>query len=318
MSVSFFALALVGPALRVAIPRTCIDQGSTRAGATSSRVLASSRPSDWQSLSPNDVLYMDLPTGRVVIDLDPTYAPAHVANIRILAHQHYWDGLAVLRVQDDFVTEWGDPASKAQRPAKLPLSYLPARTLGHASATVPPEFTREISAHLPFTRLESRDVYAPEVGYSNGFQVGRDPATGQTWLLNCYGAVGVARGTAVDSGSGAELYAVIGQAPRQLDRNTAVVGRVVMGMKYLSELRRGNGPLGVYEVPAHRTRILRVRLASALPPAERLHLEVLRTHTRTFAAWIHAQRDRPNAWFHYKPGAVSICNAALPVRVVHH
>src|SRR3546814_19096842 len=77
--------------------------------------------------------------------------------------------------------------------------------------------------------------------------------------------VGVARDLSPNTGSGAELYTVIGHAPRHLDRNIALVGRVIAGMEHLSSLPRGPAPLGVYEDPAQRVPILAVRLASDLP-----------------------------------------------------
>jgi peptidylprolyl isomerase len=277
---------------------------------TMQQVLDASRPSDWRKLDPADTLYMDLPQGRVVIQLAPAYAPLHAQNIRTLAHEHYWDGLAILRVQDGFVTQWGDPAAEATHPAH------PPRPLGKAKATIAPEFERAITPHLPFTRLPDGDVYAPEVGFSRGFPVGRDPRTGKTWLLHCYGMVGAGRDNAPDSGPGTELYAVIGQAPRQLDRNIALIGRVVQGMRYLSDLPRGNGPLGFYKDPAHQTKILRVRLASDLPSNERLHLEVLRTDTPTFKALVESRRNRSEAWYHVKAGKIDVCNVPLPVREV--
>ncbi|MGH8155528.1 MAG: peptidylprolyl isomerase [Rhodanobacteraceae bacterium] len=275
---------------------------------TMQQVLDASKPSDWRPLDPNDTLYMDVPQGRVVIELDPAYAPLHAENIRTLAREHYWDGLAILRVQDDFVTQWGDPAAEEKHPAH------PPRPLGKARATVAPEFDRDITPDLPFTMLPDGDVYAPEVGFSAGFPVARDPKTGKTWLVHCYGMVGAGRDDAPDSGPGTELYAVIGQAPRQLDRNIALVGRVVEGMQYLSALPRGNGPLGFYRDPAHQTKILRVRLAADLPPAERMHLEVLRSDTPTFAALVESRRNRSDVWYHYKAGKIDVCNVPLPVR----
>jgi len=157
-------------------------------------------------------------------------------------------------------------------------------------------------------------VYAPEVGFSNGFPAARDPKTGKTWLVHCYGMVGAGRDNTPDSGPGTELYAVIGQAPRQLDRNIALIGRVVQGMQYLSDLPRGNGPMGFYKNPAHQTKILRVRLASDLPASERMHLEALRTDTPTFEALVESRRNRSDAWYLYKVGKIDVCNVPLPVR----
>nr|WP_298149708.1 peptidylprolyl isomerase [Metallibacterium sp.] len=159
---------------------------------------------------------MRLPQGRVVIELAPAFAPAHVADIEALARAHYWDGLAITRVQDDFVAQWGDPAADTPRRRALPAGL---------SRALPAEYTRAL-AGLHFTRLPDGDVYAPAVGFADGFPVGADPAAGRAWLLHCYGMVGVGRDNPPDTGNGTELYAVIGQAPRQLDRNIALVGRV--------------------------------------------------------------------------------------------
>jgi peptidylprolyl isomerase len=281
---------------------------SSKSAPTMQQVLDASKPSDWRPLNPDNTLYLDVPEGRVVIELASAYAPLHAQNIRTLAHEHYWDGLAILRVQDGFVTQWGDPAAEAEHAAH------PPRPLGNAKPAIAAEFERGIAPGLPFTRLPDGDVYAPEAGFSNGFPVGRDPNAGKTWLVHCYGMVGAGRDNAPDSGPGTELYAVIGQAPRQLDRNIALVGRVVQGMQYLSDRPRGNGPMGFYKHAAKQTKILRVRLASDLPPSERMHLEVLRTDTPTFTALVESRRNRSDAWYLYKAGKIDVCNVPLPVR----
>ncbi len=276
------------------------------APAGMAQILARAPAADWRTLDPAHLLVMRLPQGRVVIELAPAFAPAHVADIEALARAHYWDGLAITRVQDDFVAQWGDPAAGTPRQRALPAGL---------SRALPAEYTRAL-AGLHFTRLPDGDVYAPAVGFADGFPVGADAAAGRAWLLHCYGMVGVGRDNPPDTGNGTELYAVIGQAPRQLDRNIALVGRVVQGMDLLSALPRGHGPLGFYRSAARRTRILSVRLASTLPAARRPHLQALRTRSTAFAALLAERRDRANAWFVYRPGKVSVCNVPLPVRAV--
>lgn len=297
------------PALCLALAAIAAHAGTATAEkshATMQQVLATSKPSDWRALDPAQTLVMTLPQGQVVIELAPAFAPRHVANIKVLARAHFFDSLTINRVQDDFVTQWGD--ANSDNPAKA--RPLPA----DARAALPDEYARS-AAGLDFTRLPDGDVYAPQVGFVDGFPVGRDPRARTVWLLHCYGMVGVGRDNPPDNGSGAELYAVIGQAPRQLDRNIAVVGRVVEGMHLLAALPRGGGDLGFYRDPAHRTRILSVRLASELPIAERPRLEVLRTDTATFAALVQSRRDRSESWFVRPAGRISVCNVPLPVRV---
>ena len=277
---------------------------------TTGQLLAASRPAEWRRPDPRNLLVMQLSTGRVLIELAPDFTPLHAANIRTLAHQHYYDGLAIVRVQDNFVTQWGDPASD-DGGDKAAL-----RSLGKAHATLPPEFTRPLDPTLAFTALPDGDTYAPQVGFSEGFPVARDPASARQWLTHCYGMVGVGRDNPPDSGSGSELYAVIGQAPRRLDRNLAVVGRVLEGMPLLSGLPRGGEPMGFYTDPAQRIVIRSVRLAADLAPAQRPSVDVLRTDSATFNALIEAKRNRHDAFYAVPAGKIDLCSIDVPVRAV--
>ncbi len=272
---------------------------------TMADILATSKPGDWRPLDPENTMYVELPGGRVVIELAPDYAPLHVTNVKALVRERYYDGLAILRSQDNYVVQWGDP--DAEKPELK-------RKILNAKPTLPPEFERALDPKLPFTRLPDGDVYAPQVGLSGGFPVARDPASGKTWLVHCYGMVGAGRDVAVDSGGGAELYVVIGQAPRHLDRNVTLLGRVVSGMELLSALPRGTGALGFYEKPEQRMPIKSIRIAKDVPASERTALEVLRTDTSAFQNLIESRRNRREDWFHVAAGRVEICNVPIPVR----
>ena len=268
-------------------------------------ILAKSSPQEWRTPDPENLLYMDLPLGRVIIELAPDFTPLHAANIRTLVREHYFDGLAVIRVQDNFVTQWGDPEEDDK--AKM-------KSLGKAKASLPPEFTRPIDAKLAFTPLPDGDVYAPEVGFSNGFPAARDKASGQAWLAHCYGAVGVARDVGPTTGSGSSLYAIIGQAPRNLDRNLAVAGKVIKGMEFLSAYPRGAEPMGFYKDASLRTTIKSVRIAADVPAAERTPIQVLRTDSATFAAVVDAKRNRHDDFYTLPAGKIDLCNINVPVR----
>lgn len=274
--------------------------GEANRPPTMAEVLAAAKATDWRPLDPQNTLYVQLATGRVVIELAPRFAPLHVANIRELARQGYYDGLPIIRSQDNYVVQWGDPDGK--------------RSLGEARPTLPPEFTVPWTPAIPFTRLPDVDGYAPEVGFSDGFPAARDPRGGQAWLAHCYAMVGVGRGNEVDSGSGAELYVVNGHAPRHLDRNIAVVGRVVQGMELLTTLPRGTGPLGFYEKPEQYVPIRSVRVAADVPAGERARLEVIRTDTATFAALVESRRNRHDDWYKVPAGHVELCNVPIVVR----
>ncbi|MGA7538851.1 MAG: peptidylprolyl isomerase [Steroidobacteraceae bacterium] len=272
------------------------------------QILSQSKRSEWRRPDPENLLVMRLPSGRVVMELEPAYAPLHVANIRTLVRERYFDGLAIVRVQDDFVAQWDDPQADAGGDRRR------IRSLGRAKATLPPEFTRPMAGSLPWVGLPDGDVYAPQVGYSNDFPAARDPAVKETWLVHCYGTLAVSRDNAPDSGNGSALYVAIGQAPRRLDRNLTVVGRVLEGMDRLSALPRGHGALGFYVHARHRTPILDIRVAADLPPAQRPDIEILRTRSPTFQRLLEATRNRHDAFYVTPPDRVGICAVPVPVR----
>ena len=271
----------------------------TKHALTTADVLAASTPADWRQIDPQSTIYMDLPTGRVIIELAPQFAPHYVANVETLARQGYFNGLWVERVQDNYVAQWGDPDAK--------------KSVGNAQRSVAAEFERPARG-LSFMPLAEPDTYAPEVGFSDGFPAALDPKLGRAWLIHCYGMVGAGRDNDVDSGGGTELYAVIGQAPRHLDRNVTLLGRVVQGIELLASLPRGTGPLGFYEKPEQRVPILSFKIAADLPEAQRAPLEELRTDTQTFAEYVEARRNRHEEWFKVPAGHIDVCNIPIPVR----
>lgn len=270
---------------------------------SSADIIKDSPDGDWRELDPDNTILMEFAQGQVLIELAPRFAPKHAANIREMAHAGFYDGLAVVRVQDNFVAQWGDP--DGDDPAK-------ARSLGKAEAHLPAEFSIPLKG-LPLKKLPDVDGWAPVTGFVDGFPVAANPKTGQAWLAHCYGMVGAGRGNEADSSTGAELYAVIGQAPRGLDLNITVVGRVLSGIELLSSLPRGGPNMGFYDQAEQRTAIKRVRLLADMPEAERPHLQVLRTDSKTWPQLLDARRNR-TGWFVYNPKHIDVCSATVPTR----
>jgi peptidylprolyl isomerase len=273
------------------------------AGPTMASVLKAAAPTDWRPLDPQNTLYMELSSGRVVIELAPAFAPNHAANVKALAREGYFDGLTINRVQDNYVAQWGDANEGKDK-----------RAIKQAKATLPGEFDRAISPEIPFTPSPDGDIYAAEAGWSFGFPVARDPKAGRTWLTYCYGALGTARGNDPDSGGGTQLFVIIGHSPRHLDRNYTAFGRVVKGIELLSSLPRGSGGLGFYDKPEQRVQIKSIRVAADVPAAERTGLQVLRTDTETFKSLIAARRTRSEESFKYKVGRIEVCNVPIPTK----
>jgi peptidylprolyl isomerase len=267
-------------------------------------ILKDSPASDWRPLDPHNGLVMDLDGHQVIIELAPRFAPKHVANIRALAHEGYYDNLAVVRVQDNFVTQWGDP--NGDDPAKK-------KPLGSAAAHLPAEFSIPFK-HLPFSKLSDRDGWAPIAGWVDGFPVAADPKQDKAWITHCYGVVGAGRDMAIDSSTGAELYAVIGQSPRMLDLNITVVGRVLKGMEYLSALPRGTAAMGMYDKPEQLVPIKSVKLIADLPADQQPKLQVLKTGSKTWKEYLETRRNPPDDFHVYKANFTNVCNVTVPIR----
>ncbi|HEX8365714.1 MAG TPA: peptidylprolyl isomerase [Allosphingosinicella sp.] len=267
------------------------------------QVLAASIAADWRPVDPENLLILDLAdNSRVAIELAPDFAPVHVANIRAFARAGWWGQATIYRVQDNYVTQWGNGDSENPMPQGV-------------VATPPAEYDRALEGLSP-RPLGFPDSYAPMAGHANGWPMAWDPERGRAWLTHCYGSVGIARGLAPDTGSGSELYAVTGHAPRQLDLNIATVGRVLDGMSALSARPRGTGNLGFYQTERGEQpiRIARVRIAADIPAAERPAYEVMRTDGAAFSAYVTGRANRGGTFFRRPAGGVDVCNVNVPVR----
>jgi peptidylprolyl isomerase len=273
-------------------------------GATEpSEVIASSTAADWRPIDPENLLVMDLADGgRVIIELAPAFAPVHVANMRRFARGGWWSNATVYRVQDNYVAQWGNNELQG--------------TLPEGIVRQPPaEYERPI-AGLTIRPLGFPDSYAPMAGHVDGWPIAYDPARGMAWLTHCYASVGVGRDLAPDTGSGGELYAVIGHAPRHLDRNIATVGRVIEGIGALAARPRGTGNLGFYQADRGETPIpiRQIRIAADMPAAERPQFEVLRSDRPAFTAFVTGRANRGGTFFNVPAGGVDVCNVNVPVR----
>jgi peptidylprolyl isomerase len=271
-------------------------------------IIKQSAPSDWRRLDPENTLVMDINGQSVILELAPRFAPQHVANIRTLAREGYYTGSAVVRVQDNYVTQWADPVDDEKDKEH-------AKPLGSALAKLPVEFSIGLKG-LPLTRFTDPDGWAPVSGFVDGMPVAANPAKNQAWIAHCYGVVGAARGTAPDSSNGTSLYAINGQAPRALDLNITVVGRIVKGMEVLSSLPRGPGATGFYDKPEQFVPITRARMLADIPPAEQPAIEVMRTDTATWRNLVEASRHAIGGWAVHSALHSNICNRSLPTRPI--
>jgi peptidylprolyl isomerase len=287
--------------LLVSVAALLIGAAPAKKLPTPTDIVDAAPASAWKAIPADDLLVMDLANGgRIVIQLAPAFAPVHVANIKALARGHYWDGATVYRVQDNYVAQWGLNESDKPWPAGV-------------TAKPPAEYTRPLKG-LAIKPLGSPDAYAPAAGFADGWPVAYSPREGRADLTHCYGSVGVGRDLSPDTGTGGELYAVIGNAPRQLDRVIALVGRVVDGIDKLSSLPRGTEALGFYKDKAQYVPIASIRLASDMPAAERPSYEHMDTASPSFARYLQVRANRHDDFYIRPAGGVDLCNVQVPVR----
>ena len=296
-----------GPLMRrlaalVLIPLVAAGQAPAPAKPkTPSEIAAAAPKADWREVPADDLVVFELQGGkRVVMQLAPDFAPVHVANIRALAKGGWWNGSTIYRVQDNYVAQWGNNESDKAFPTGV-------------TAKPPAEYARPLVG-LNVTPLGSPDAYASRAGFVNGWPVAIHDGEGLANLTHCYAMVGVGRGLSPDTGAGGELYTVIGNAPRHLDRNIAVVGRIVQGIEHMSSLPRGTEALGFYKERTSDVPIVGAKLASDIPAAERPRFEYLTG--ASFDAYLQARKNRQDDFFIRPAGGAEVCNINVPVRPV--
>lgn len=255
---------------------------------------------DWRDVDAEKLVYIDTTDGRVVVELNDRYAPQTVAHFKRLVREGFYDGLSFYRVIDGFVAQAGDGSDisedvNAERPP------------------LPAEFEQTWRADWPWMPVQSPDMFAAQTGMVEGFPAARDGD--KSWLVHCPATFAMARGNAANSGY-SDFYIVIGQAPRYLDRNLTVFGRVIDGMPIVQQVKRGpNEQGGVIESPSQRTTISTIRMAADLAPEQRIGYQVTDTQHAAFAALLDDRKHRKSEWFLFTPpGVLDVCQVPIAVR----
>ena len=306
-----------------------------------SEIVAAAKADEWVAIESSDLMIMDLAPDskgrprRVVIQLIPEpFSQGWVGNIRKLAAAKFWDGTSINRVQDNYVVQWGDATEKKALPNGLAVVPESEYISQLGFKLDPRNFWTKFVANFPELiekfpeiqkangkdfetairkRWESHaDPYAKTNNNFVGWPIVLNYEIGTAWPTHCYGMVGVGRNLSPDTGSGAELYTVIGHAPRHLDRNIALVGRVIEGIEHMSSLPRGTGALGFYETEGERVPILSVRLGNDVKDVPAF--EYLNTDSASFAAYADARANRRDPFFNVPAGGADICNIPVPIR----
>ncbi|PCK30957.1 peptidylprolyl isomerase [Pseudoalteromonas piscicida] len=256
-----------------------------------SEVLAAAEPKDWQQLDPENILKIDLQTGPVYVALNPELAPNHVANIKALAREGFYNNLSMYRFVENFVAQGGDMSDK-----KVPQK---------GKKAVAAEFYYPTDTKLAITPINAVDGYAPRTGFRNGFAVAQNEAGTKTWMTHCVGAFAMARTNEVNSG-GTEFYITL-TPQRYLDKNTTVFGQLLAGMEHVQHLDRAPTKGQAYNV------INAVSVLADIQGAP--SFKRLKTETPIFSALIAARKNRAGDWFVDTPDHTDVCSVPVPVEM---
>jgi len=266
-------------------------------------ILAETPPSEWRAFDQENLLYITLGDGVAIVALSEFLAQDHVAQLKSLARQGFYDGLSFYRVIDGFVAQGGDPFEE--------------RDIGDAKQMLKAEFEEPLPEFIErvgdsFATVRDSDGYASRVGFVDGLPVGVDDQSQTVWHLHCAGAFAFGREIEKNSAS-TEIYITL-QPQRYLDRNLSVVGRVISGMEHIQRLNRNTPPEA--KTDALGDVIVSMRIGADLPADQQLEFETLRAKSDAFTEFWEARRNRPEAFFYVRHDHLDICQFPVPIREV--
>ena len=251
------------------------------------------KAADWRTPAAENVVVIDTNKGRVVVELIPEVAPGHVARIQELTREGVYDGRTFFRVIDRFMAQTGDPDNTGEGGTKKP--------------NLKAEFTFRRDAATPFVAVAA--PAGTEVGLLKSLpvvsqawswaQVTSDKKVA-AWGTYCPGVVGMARDE--DNDSANSQFFLMRQPYPSLDKRYTAFGRVISGLDVVRAIKTGE------PVAAPQDAMLKVRLLSDIPAAERPQVRVVDTGGAWFKAEVAAKRAARGADF-------SVCDIDLPAEV---
>jgi peptidylprolyl isomerase len=247
---------------------------------------------DWRTPDPDNLLVIDTNKGQIILELSPELAPQSAERLRTLARQHFYDGQNFFRVIDGFMDQTGDPLNTGEGGSKLP--------------NVPAEFTFRRGATTPFVTVAQPD--GESIGFIGVMAVASQPqalmsmtkdGSVAAWGLFCPGVLGMARANDPDSAN-SQFFLMRDTYPK-LEKQYTAAGRVIVGEDVVRAIKLGEPPTP----PADK--MITVRLASDLAPADRPTVKVLSTSSAAFKGIVDAARDEKGADF-------SACDVTIPTQ----
>ena len=284
-------------ALAIGLVLAGASAAQAQEAAATAPAASTAAATDWRTVPADNLMIIDTNRGRVLVELAPEAAPLHVDRMRLLTRRGFFDGITFHRVIDGFMAQTGDPLGNGEGQSPYP--------------DIKGEFTFRRGPETPFTPVAS--PAGAMVGFLNSLPIQTQPTPLMTttadgkvhgWGAYCPGVAGMARDDAPDSAN--SQFFLMRQPYPALDKRYTVWGNVVSGLDVVRAIKVGDGDNGA--VTADPDRMIRVRIASDLPEADRPVVQVLDTASTTFATLAEGVRAARGADF-------SICDITLPVQV---
>lgn len=271
------------------------------------QIIADAPEAAWRRVDPDNLLVISTRHGDIWVELAPEFAPNHVARIRQLVDERFYDMKVWHRVISGFMAQGGGAIDNPGLNTELP--------------NLRAEFTisRALDTDIMISELQDRPRNAREdrsnarAGFWNGFPASTIPlaqagirADGQveSWLLHCPGTAAMAR-TSDPHSAGSQFYITRETAPH-LESTYTVWGRVRAGLEAVRSIAVGT----MGEDRGFRPDFINsMRIASELPESERLTIEVFDTATPDFALYLEALQAAGNGRL------PSVCDIEIPVRI---
>lgn len=249
------------------------------------------------SVNQANLVYLETTDGLIIVQLLPQISPKHVKQFKQLVNSKWYNGLPFYRVIEGFVAQAGEGEGEWDNVKGKPSKF---------KQLLKAEFTQPVSDN--FTLMQSPDLLAPQTGFIDSIPAGRDLITKEQWFLHCSGTVAMARGNDADSAS-SEFYIVIGQAPRHLDRNMSVFGRVVFGMDVVQRLPRGDKRKGgVIDNDQPKGIIVAAHLGDTLSQDNQHTVSVQSAKSVAFQQRIESAKNRTHEFYVYPGnGNIDVC-----------
>ena len=232
------------------------------AALTAAAVLATAGPAaaqavEWTPVAPENLLVIETGKGRILIEMRPDLAPAHVERVRELAREGYYDGALFYRVIDGFMAQGGDRS-----------------------------VTGSFTSDKPNVKAEFTVAGVPAGVDWLGATPLRRLSDGTTFARFCAGAASFAHYDDADSAN--SQFFLMRAANDWLERKFTVWGRVVVGQDVVRALNVG-------EPPASPDVMTRVRVAADLTDGERPTVEIADTAGAGFRREVERARKAAEA-----------------------